>query len=1009
VASFSELSVVQKPVIDLLVENGWTHIPGSALQRDRTASIVEPEVRAALIRLNPLIAAKPDRADEVLLQLRRTLGQTRDKGLVQANKDLLPWLRGLHTIQFTDHDVHEPIRFIDFDDLATNTFVISDEVTFGPIGDSCRFDIVLWVNGLPLIVGEAKSMTDSALSWFNGAKDIHDNYEKGHPEFFAANVLSFATDGRELEYGAVGRDPSEWAAWGSTDSRATLGGWERVKLSIESLLNPTTVLRILSDYVLFESDDRDGKTVLSKIVPRYPQYEAVEAIYNRVLEGKKKRGLVFHTQGSGKTLAMAYAAVKLMRSPKLKNPTLVLIADRVQLVQQTYDQFRVTGMPALAVAKSTGELREFLATDQRGAIFTTVHKFNGAGLLNKRDNIIVLIDEAHRTQEGSLGQQLRAALPNASFYGFTGTPIADADRNTYTLFGDPDDPGHALNTYDSDRSIADGMTVPMHVSARLVKFNIDKEALEAEFQALALAENLDDADKEVLASKLGRLSTFVANPERIRAVCQDIVDYFYATIDPLGMKAQIVVYDRAMCAAYSDELQRLLAERAAARDEPADEVAVVMHVTGKGDEDLARFKLSDSAEERILNRFRSVHDPLKFIIVTSKLGTGFNAPIEGVLFLDRPLKLHTLFQTITRTNRTWKNPDTGQEKQYGLVVDYFGLGEGFARAMLPADPDRKQREIETDGLLDVFEDELASILERFAGIDRSAGDFASFGEGRRRLPDATAVERFAAKYGIVSGIWEALYPEMRLEKHKDDYVWLTKIYNGMSDRDLSATRIWRKLGAKTLALVHNNITDIEVSDPGFNAVLADEETINRLREKGLIGPDVNPDNLAKTAAQTVDDIATRIKRRMAGPAGGHPIYRSLADRLEKLREAQLMRSSDSIDYLHEIFVLARDLTLAERVEEEAGVEGLNLLPDPRVGALTQIFEEYVPADAPVILGNVVRSIDDIVTDVRYDGWHKDRQGDKLVRIEIRRVLRGYGLPMTGELFDRAYAYIAANY
>jgi type I restriction enzyme R subunit len=1008
-ASFSELSVVQKPVIDLLVENGWTHIPGSALKRDRTAVIVESEVRAALIRLNPLIAASPDRADEVLLQLRRVINDTRELGLVRSNQALLPWLRGQHNIRFTDQGVHEPIRFIDFDNPGVNTLVVSDEVTFGPAGNSCRFDLVLWVNGVPLVVGEAKTGVAPGVSWFNGAVDIHDSYEKQHPEFFAANVFSFATDGRELQYGAVGTDPSGWQAWGSTESDPNLAGWPRVQLAVQTLLTPATLMRVLSDYVLFERDDRDGKTVLTKIVPRYPQFEAVEAICARVIGGQKKRGLVFHTQGSGKTLAMAYAAVKLMREPSLKNPTLVLIADRIGLVKQTYDQFKTTAMPSIHTAKSTADMREFLAGDQRGAIFTTVQKFKGAGVLNERDNIIVLIDEAHRTQEGSLGQQLRAALPNASFYGFTGTPIADIDRNTYTLFGDPDDPGHALNTYDSDRSIADGMTVPMHVAARLVQFNIDKEQLEAEFQALAVTEGLDDAEKEVLSAKLGRLSTFVANPKRINAVCQDIVEHFYATVDPLGMKAQIVVYNRAMCVAYADELRNLLAERADARQEPVDEVAVVMTIQGKGDEDWSRFELSDTAEETVLNRFRSVRDPLKFLIVTSKLGTGFNAPIEGVMYLDKPLKLHTLFQTITRTNRTWKNPLTGQEKHFGLIVDYFGLGDGFARAMLPSDPNRKQRSVETEGLIDIFEDELANVLDRFAGIDRSVGDFASFQAGLERIPDENAVGRFTASYGVVSGIWEALYPDLRLEQFTDDYRWLTRIYQALTPRDASAQRIWRKLGAKTLALVHDSITDIAVTDPGFNAVLADEETIKRLREKGLIGPNVTVKNLVKTAQETVDDIAARIKRKMAGTTGDHLIYRSLADRLEKLREAQLLRVSDSIDYLHDIFVLARDLTAAEKIEDETGIEGLDLLPDPRVGALTQIFEQYAPAGAPVILGNVVRSIDDIVTDVRYDGWSRTQKGDQLVRIEIRRVLRGYGLPMTGELFDRAYDYIAENY
>jgi len=1006
--TFTETSVVQQPIVDLLTAGGWAHVPGKDLARDIDAVIVESDVRAALLRLNPVIAERPERADEVLTRLRAAMLRAGNDGLVQANEQVLLWARGLVTHRFDGTPAHIPVRLIDFDDLDRNRYVVSDEVSYGAPGHRARFDIVLWVNGLPLVVGETKSPVSAHVSWFNAAKDIAEVYEPGWPQFFTTNVLSFATEGKDFYYGGAGQHVSAWERWGSTTADARLSGWARVKLSVETLLTPRTVLDILDDFTLFESGKVDGVPVTTKIVPRYPQYEAVTAIHGRALEVGRRRGLLHQTQGSGKTLAMVWAAAKLVREPRLKNPTVVMIADRVQLVTQSFRQFTSAGVPSLQVAQSTSHLRSMLSEDRRGVIFTTIHKFAGAGQLTARDNVIVLLDEAHRTTEGMLGAQLAQALPNAAFFGFTGTPIADQDRNTFDLFGDPRDPGHALNTYDSDRAIADGVTVPMHVAARVVRFNIDREELEAEFDFLAETEGLTDEEKDLVAARSGRLATFVANPNRIRTVCRDIVDHFYSTVEPLGMKAQVVVFDRASCVAYERELTRLLAERAAEHGGTPDEAAVVMTVSGKDDADWAEYELSDYEEEQLLTRFRNFHDPLTFLIVTSKLGTGFNAPIEGVMYLDKPLKLHTLFQTITRTNRTWRNPITGQEKRYGLIVDYFGLGDGFARAMAPADPDAARRKLDTDGLLDLFEEELASTLDRFAGIDRTRADFETFNAAKARLPDDGAQSRFAASYLVVEGVWEALYPDVRLERHRDDYRWLSRVYQSTQPSDPAGNVLWAGLGAKTAELVHRHITDLTVDDPGFTAVISDDGTLTGIRAIIELPPP-GPDADAETSVgEVVDGIAERIKKRLAG-SRSHPAYTSLADRLERLRDAQLTRAADSVDFLKRLFELARDLRATEIAEDTGGTAALDLLPNPHLGALTQIFEEFAPPDAPVIIADIVWDIDHIVGEVSYPGWSETQRGDRLVRIEIRKVLGKYGLPPTGDLFDRAHAYVAEHY
>ncbi|NYD78430.1 type I restriction endonuclease subunit R [Arthrobacter cupressi] len=1009
-AGFNESNTVQQPILDLLVSAGWKHIPGHRLDRHTEDVLLESDLRAALARLNPAIAEAPERTSELLTTLRSIMLSAREDGLVPSNQHFLEWLRGQKTHRFQGREAYDPVQLIDFANPANNVLVVSDEVTFGTTGHSCRFDLVLWVNGLPLVIIETKTRLDARVTWLKAANDVHTIYEPGWPEFFVPNAFSVATDGKDFHYGGVGQEIESWGVWGSTEEDILPAGWPRVKRSVELLLNPATVLSVIADFTAFELKGKhSGLPRLHKIVPRYPQVEAVRAIHARALHGTKRQGLIHHTQGSGKTLAMLFAAVKLVNEPKLKNPSIILIADRIQLVTQMYRQFLRAGMPSLEAPDTAPELRRVLSDDRRGLVFSTVHKFKNAGVLNARENIIVLIDEAHRTQEGQLGKFLRAAFPNARFFGFTGTPIADEDRNTYELFGDQDDPNHVMNSYDSDRSIADGTTVPMHVSPRLVDFHIRKAELDKAFDELAAEEGLTEQEQEYVAAKATGSRTFFANPDRVRKVCADIIEHFYSTIDPLGMKAQIVVFDRGLCVAYYEELTRQLLARGKA-GASTDEAAVIMSVQSKDHTDWQEFRLTDDKEEALLNRFRQLGDPLKFLVVTAKLGTGFDAPIEGVMYLDKPMKLHTLYQTITRTNRNWKNPATGQEKRYGLIVDYVGLGDGFARAMAPANPEHARKEIETDSLLEQFEIEIANVLDRFAGIDRSASGFEALQAAHDRIPDNRAMERFGAQYLMLQGIWEAAYPDLRLEAHRDDYKWLSKVYASVAPADDTRDLLWHRLGAKTLELVHGHIGEVTISDTGVDVVIADEGTIRRLIEAGVIDPDAGSgETQISTAAEVVDNIATRLRKRLAGDNGSHPAYKTLSERLERLRERQLAKAHDSVDFLRDLLDLARDLAAAEKAEDESGTVGLDLLPDPNVGALTQIFEEYKPEGVPVIVGKVVTDIDAIVKEVRWDGWNNTKEGDKAVRIAIRKVLVRYALPASGELFDRAYAYVAENY
>ncbi len=1004
---FSEASTVQTWLVERLVSFGWEHVPGRELPRETTSPLCEEWVIEALEILNPAIHGAPERVDEVLPLLRSASLSAATDGLVPANERMATLLRGDHTLRYVGETSYVPLRLIDFDNLDNNQLVVSDEVTFGPPGRERRYDVVLWVNGFPLVVIECKTPVKANVSWLNGARDIANVYEVEGPSFFASNVLVAATEGREFHYGAVVQPAEQWLMWGSTQDRYDLDGFERVQRSVDLLLPPAHVLSVLRDFTLYEQ--APGGT-LRKLIPRYPQVEAAEAIHARVLAGGE-RGLIWHYQGTGKTLLMAFAALMLLHDERVGGPTVVVVLDRLDLIEQVERQFKTAGLPRVTVGSSSAELRQVLREDRRGIVLTTIFRFAGAGKLNERDNVIVMVDEAHRTQEGTLGDDMRAALPNARFFGLTGTPIADDDRNTFKLFGDPNDPGQVLNTYSMERSIADGASVPVHVETRSLASQLDKTALDEAFAELADEESLTEEEREFLADKAAHVRTLLLNPDRVRTVCADIVDHYVAKVAPSGMKAQVVAFDRELVVAYDTEIRRVIGERGLPY-----ETAVVMTVgTSKSEPaEWHRYALDRAAEAQVKARFNDAGDPLAFLVVTAKLLTGFDAPIEQVMYLDRPLRRHTLFQAITRTNRRFTNPVTGQEKRHGLVVDYIGLGDQIARALKAADPDAGgSRPVSVDDLAIRFAGQItATLYPRFGGVDRADSSFAALAAARERLATVEERDAFARDFIAVQTLWEFLDPHEVLDRYADDYRWLAQVYESVRPTQVSNALLWHRLGAKTLALVHGHISDVHVTGTGLEEVVVDPDAIEAMRSligQGELDLDIDRDLVDEpvTLDEVLDTIEARIKRRLA--ANRHPVYVSLAEQIEKLRQQAIRKTEDSVEFLKKALEVARTAVRAERLEAEGQLDAMAPLLDPHVGALTQIVEQYKPEGTPVIVDDVVRDIDTIVKQAAFTGWNESHPGDREVRKELRSVLKKYALPVTGPLFDHAYAYIRENY
>jgi type I restriction enzyme R subunit len=1013
VSGFNEASTIQAAIIARAAKSdlGWTYIPGDQLGRSLTDVIFEEDLVDALARLNPVIAEKPEWIEEILPKLRALILSTPTEGLVETNERLTRWLRGLETHKFVGTDDYVNIRLIDFDDPRANKLVISDEVIFQG-ADKRRFDVVAYVNGIPLVVGETKTPVDMEASWLDAATDITDIYWPKTGSFFAGNVFCFGTDGRAYHYGAVGQPAEKWLPWGHTADPLLLGPLEATLRSVELMLAPEMLLAILRDYTLYSSVVVGPETTRIKIIPRYPQVEGVDAIIKRAKDPLRKGGLLWQHQGSGKTYLMGFAAGKLLRDAELDGPTVLVVLDRLDLIDQVVDEFTSAGIPRLRVAETKEELRTLLKEDSRGVIITTIFRFPDAGELNIRSNIIVLVDEAHRTQEGRLGWEMREALPNATFFGLTGTPVTDADRNTFTLFGDPDDPGYVLSHYSMERSIADGATLPVHVETRLVDYQLDKEALDTAFEELVDEEGLSDEDKETLIRRAGSVQAFVKDPERIEAVCEDIVEHWWSKMRPVGLKAQVVVYDREMCVAYEETLNRMIAERVEAEgEEVTPQVEVVMTVgSGKNDPDSwSVYKRTRDQESAIKARFKDVHDPLSFLVVTAKLLTGFDAPIEGVMYLDKPLRAHALFQAITRTNRRWTNPTTSQEKLHGLVVDYVGLGPEIAKAIKESSPEGgKQPIINVEDLYTELESAVAECLKLFYGVDRAEGGFESLMAAQDLLKEQSTKDSFAKQFLTAHGLWEFLYYDPALKPLEEDYRWLAKVYASIQPPASSQLLLWHRLGQKTLDLVHSAITEVTVISGKLDEVVVDEEIIEAIKQMKLNVTPEGEDGQV-TARQVLDTLEKRLEKKLSG-SSPHPVWRKLSDRLEDLRRAVLIRAEDSVDFLKRLLEIAREVLEADRAEAAGTLDEYeSALPDPHIGALTQIFAEYAPDTTPDIVARIVERIDAIAGQVRGTGWQESQPADKEVRREIRKVLRDYSLPLSGDLYNRAYEYVRENY
>ncbi|MBK8627433.1 MAG: HsdR family type I site-specific deoxyribonuclease [Saprospiraceae bacterium] len=951
----------------------WQYKSATELNRSVNEVLIEKDLKDALIRLNPEISLNPALADEVIYKLRAILISVNQVGLVKANEEFFKWLSGDKTMPFGDNNRHVPIRIFDFEDLMQNSYTITNQFRIHHRETKIP-DIVMFINGIPVVIGEAKTPIRPSVSWLDGAYEIHEVYENTVPSLFVSNILSFATEGKSLYYGSIRCPLDFWAPWRLEDEDETLArrlGLGEIGKEMGDLLHPGRLLDILQNFSLFSTNKKKHRI---KIIPRFQQYEGANKIVARVKEGRVKKGLIWHFQGSGKSLLMVFAAQKLRRAPELKSPTVIVLVDRTDLDTQISGTFNASDIPNVEATENIRDLQKMLQQDTRKIIISMIHKFRDAQPnMNTRDNIIVLVDEAHRTQEGDLGRQMRAALPNAFLFGLTGTPVNKADKNTFWAFGSEEDDGGYLSRYTFQDSIRDGATLPLHFEPRLLDIHIDKETIDQLFNTFKEETALTDEEADALNKKSAKMAAFLKSPERVAKIAADISVHFTDKVAPHGYKAMIVTPDRYACIQYKEELDKYF---------PSEASRVVISTSAN---DTLEFKqkwgVDKSQQERIVDEFNDATSDLKFLIVTAKLLTGFDAPILQTMYLDKSLKDHTLLQAICRTNRLYPN------KKYGRIVDYFGVFDDAAKAIEFDEASVNQIITNLSELRVQLPKAVQDTFLHFAGVDRSIKGFEGLEAAQNAIKSDEKKDAFAKDYKFLNKLWESLSPDQVLNAYQEDYRWLSQVFESVRPAsDNVGKLLWMTLGAQTTKLIHEHIHvgDMHVLDEFVLDADVIEEIFN------------NPD---PKNAKKLDKILSRRFRKY----GNHPKFKKLSELLEALRDRAEQGLITSIEFVKELCKIAKETVQAEKELEQEIQE-----KSPKA-ALTELFLELKTDQTPAVVERIVTDIDAIVRIVSFPGWQKTTSGEREVQKSLRQALLKYQLHKDQVLFDRAYSYIKEYY
>ncbi|WP_366935380.1 HsdR family type I site-specific deoxyribonuclease [Ignavibacterium sp.] len=748
---------------------------------------------------------------------------------IQGNKDFLQFLRGEKTFFCSEENREYNLKLIDFDDHTNNIYHISEEYYFhnGRFGN--REDIVFFINGIPVIVIECKNSTkDEALAI--GLDQIR-RYHKETPEMLIPQQIFTITEAIGFLYGVTwNTNHKNLFNWKSTEDGEEIGNLES---KVKTFFDIKRVLAFLKKYIVFVEKDEE----LNKYILRQHQVEAVEKVVTRALDNQKSRGLVWHTQGSGKTFTIIKSAELLFKQPEADKPTIILLIDRNELEDQMIRNLRSLGIQNVAHANSIAAMRDLLKEDYRGLIVSMIHKFNDMPPnINTRKNIYVLVDEAHRTTSGDLGNYLMAAIPNATLIGFTGTPIDKTayGRGTFKTFG-IDDPKGYLHKYSISDSINDGTTLPLYYSLAPNELRVPEDILEKEFLKLAEAEGVSDIEElNKILEKAVQTRHFLKGKRRIKKIAEFVAKHYQTYVENLGYKAFLVGVDREACALYKKALDKYL---------PTEYSQVVYTAAHNDNEELKQYHLNKEEEKTIRKNFSKSGTLPKILIVTEKLLTGYDAPVLYAMYLDKPMRDHALLQAIARVNRPYEDEE-GKKKPFGLVIDFIGIFDKLEKALAFDSDDVKSVIKDLVLLKDLFKKDFENIAPKYLGLIKPPYTDKEVDKLIEHFKSKSKRKEFFKFYKEVEMLYEIISPDAFLRPYIENYKLLTQIYYIVRNAYAKHIYVDKEFQRKTIDLVKENV-DIENLEMTTDAYELDANTIELIK-KGKKPDNVKVINLVKT-------------------------------------------------------------------------------------------------------------------------------------------------------------------
>ena len=985
----TEKSAVENYLLQRLEAKGWQHLPGGELGReDYSEPVLLGRLARAVKRLNPDLELSEEDINRIISELRALPAS------FEGSKRFLRYLKDGLPIKLEKTRELRYVRLLDQENPENNEFLVSDQVWFESSRGRIRPDMVLFVNGIPVVLIECKNPAEPGTNWLSAHRQIK-RYEETVSELFKYVQFSIAAELQAVYFPNVPGGEVPCYVW-------KVEGIEDPLDAVVEMLSKPVLVDILVNFT-FAREEHGRQT---KVLPRYIQYEAANRIFRRVMENlegreKKDSGLIWHWQGSGKTLTMIFAAHKLYRHPRLANPTIFFVVDREELEEQLRNEFSCLDLGIKPeVVSSVRHLKEILTYDEgrgkRGIFIVLIHKFREevgdeleASLaltpaeretISSRRNVVVLIDEGHRTQYGKLAEEMRKILRRAFFFAFTGTPLSKTGRDTYLTFSYPPEEFY-LHKYFIADSIRDGFTLPIVLQTRMEKeVGLKKELLQSflDQELEEIPEDFRERVKGRISAKLNEILLFLTNPKRIEKIAGDVAEHFRQEVDG-RFKAMVVAANRKACVLYKRELDKHL---------PPEYSEVVM-TFGMGDLDpipsyhrelRERFagKSDDDIRKEIIQRFKEEEVP-KILIVTDMLLTGFDAPILQVMYLDKPLKEHRLLQAIARTNRP-----CGEGKACGLIIDYIGVMRELERAFsIYARQDIKYAVFDLNEKVEEFRNLLRKVVDMLGGTGRMDRP-TIMSKVELLFHDLELEDRFLMDYKSLRKLYEFLGPRYFEKEEIEAYELLTAVYEfyrkytGVRGEEPELESYMERYFPKTLEAIQRTLR-VKMKEE-FPELRLDLEYLKKLAEK-------------RGVSEAIYDITATLNRFVLVPRAKDPIYEPLIKKIERLVTEWRSRKIEEREAYQRLLALVKEASDLERREEEMKRLGLSR----EAFFVLSVLERHL--GKPEGLLQEVTSMFSGLNQAGklFTGWNRKPSVLKEVVREIRRYLRKKRLP--GERMD----------